>query len=304
MSLSGEDRAYLEALRSIGECWQRRVEYLFGAIEHCYERQSMKGFDEMVAYSFNAAGIPANYGTGGGLPVGKHPVVICASALKPTSDNTGGFMELTLEAIDGPAKGAKAIDRLNLNNTSQTAVRIANEQLAAYLAVMGLQGFNDTSEMHGKPFVVEMAAQKSNPQYTEVVALFDMNGRKPGEVSGGGSGGGNQGAGASQQGGGSNAGGNGGGWNNNNAGGQQGGGDNAGGGGQGGGNGNGWGNGGNNAGGGDQQGQGGGNGGGWNQGGGAPANQAGGDQGGGSGGWQQGGGAAGGGSPGWGKPNG
>lgn len=184
MALTAEDKARLEAYRSIGEMWRRRVELLFGFIEHCYERQTVKGIEDMVDYAFNATEHNPQYGSAGGLPAGKHPVQIVGTALKNTNDNRGGYLELTLEAIDGPAKGAKGIDRMNLNNTNADAVRIAQQQLAAICAVMGIAGFQNTEELHNKPFVVEVAPQKDKPQYTEVVAVFDMNGNKPGESGG------------------------------------------------------------------------------------------------------------------------
>lgn len=136
-----------------------------------------------------------------GLPLGKHPVVIVGTDLKPTKDNQGGYLEITMEAIDGPAKGLQTIDRLNLHNKSETAVRIANSQLSAYCHVTGVFAFNATEELQGKPFVVEMVARRDNPNQTEVGKLFDMNGNEPGKAgsgaapTGGGNAFGNQGGG-------------------------------------------------------------------------------------------------------------
>jgi hypothetical protein len=81
----------------------------------------------MPAFQFNSQGVEPQYGGAGGLPLGKHPVVIVGTDLKPTKDNTGGYLELTIEAIDGPAKGMQTVDRLNLHNKSDVAVRIANQ---------------------------------------------------------------------------------------------------------------------------------------------------------------------------------
>lgn len=139
----------------------------------------------MPAFQFNSQGIDPQYGGGGGLPFGKHPVVISASALKPTKDGQGGYMELTLTAIDGPAKGMIDFDRLNLHNKSAQAVEIANKQLAAYCAVTGVFAFQATEELHNKPFVVEIGPRKDSPQQGEVKALFDMNGNEPGKAGAG-----------------------------------------------------------------------------------------------------------------------
>ena len=236
----------------------------------------------MAAFAFNTQGITPKFGGGGGLPVGKHPVVIYNSKLEATNSGTGGKMVLQLEVIDGPAKGAKGDENLTLQHSNPTVVRISSEQLTAICHVVGLPGgFQDTSELHGKPFVVEVAPQKDKPEYTEVIAVFDMNGNEPGQ-QGGNNGGGNGSFGGGNNGGGNAfGGGNGGGNAFGGGGGQQGGGQ-----GQQGGSGGGWGNGGNAGGQNDGQGQngggaanqGGGNGGGWSQ-------QNGGGNGGGGGGW-------------------
>jgi hypothetical protein len=139
----------------------------------------------MPAFQFNSQGIDAQYGGGGGLPLGRHPVVIAESALKPTKDQTGGFLELRIEAIDGPAKGLSTFDRLNLHNKNPQAVEIANKQLAAYCHVTGVFAFNATEELHGKPFIVEMVARRDNPNQTEIGKIFDINGNEPGKAGSG-----------------------------------------------------------------------------------------------------------------------
>lgn len=136
----------------------------------------------MVAFAFNTNGITPQFGGGGGLPVGKHPVVIIATKLAATNNNAGGKLVLTLEVIDGPAKGSKGDETLVLQHQNPTVVRIASEQLAAICHVCGIpNGFGDTDELKGKPFVVEVAPQKEKPQYTEVIGVFDMNGNEPGQ---------------------------------------------------------------------------------------------------------------------------
>jgi hypothetical protein len=139
----------------------------------------------MPAFQFNSQGVDPQYGGAGGLPIGKHPVVIVGTDLKPTKDNQGGYLEITMEAIDGPAKGLQQIDRLNLHNKNETAVRIANQQLSAYCHVTGVYAFNQTEELHGKPFVIEVVPRKDNANQTEVGKLFDMNGNEPGKAGSG-----------------------------------------------------------------------------------------------------------------------
>lgn len=142
----------------------------------------------MVAFSFNTAGIQPKFGGGGGLPIGKHPVIIYNTKLEATQSGTGGKMVLQCEVIDGPMKGAKGDKNLTLQHSNPTVVRISSEQLTAICYVIGMPNGiqNDTSELHNKPFVIEVAPQKDKPEYTEIVAVFDMNGNEPGAQTGGG----------------------------------------------------------------------------------------------------------------------
>lgn len=179
------DENIFKAVEAIAKRHYAIADTLMDGLNKCRSRQSTRGIDEMVAYAFNSQGIDPNYGGPGGLPVGKHPVTITKTEAKPTRDNQGGYIQFTLTAFDGPNKGMSTFDNLNLHNKSQQAVEIANKQLAAYCAVTGVFHFQDTDELMNKPFVIEIAQQRDNPQYTEVVALFDMNGNEPGKAGSG-----------------------------------------------------------------------------------------------------------------------
>lgn len=137
----------------------------------------------MVAFSFDATQFAPSFAAPNGLSAGKHPVVMSKSDWQPTKDAKGTMLVLTLEAFDGPDKGKTQIVRLNLNNESASAVRIASEQLSAICHVIGMPGgFRQaTDEMHNKPFVVEIGAQATNDKFTEVKAVYDMNGNLPGQ---------------------------------------------------------------------------------------------------------------------------
>lgn len=126
----------------------------------------------------------------GGLPVGKHPVVIKGAELKPTQAGDGGLVEFELEIIDGPSRGSKGAYRLNLYNKSEKAARIAHSQLSALCHVtgqfqLGADG-RQLSVLFGIPFVVEVQPQKSDANYTEIVKVYDMGGNEPGKSGGAG----------------------------------------------------------------------------------------------------------------------
>lgn len=120
------------------------------------------------------------------LPIGKHPVVITASEVKGTTAGDSGLLALTLDIIDGPAKGQQGIYRLNIYNQSEKAREIAQRQLSALCHVIGVFQVQDSQALHGRPFVIEVALQRDADSaakgYTEIVKVYDINGNEPGKA--------------------------------------------------------------------------------------------------------------------------
>ena len=130
---------------------------------------------------FNAQQYDPTQGVGS-LPIGKHPVIIETSEVKANKANDGGYLQLNLRIIDGPQSGTQGAYRLNLYHTNQQTVEIAHRQLSAICHVIGVFQINDSSQLHGIPFLIEVGPQKNDPQYTEVKKVFDMNGNEPGKA--------------------------------------------------------------------------------------------------------------------------
>lgn len=143
--------------------------------------------------SFNPMNYDPSQG-GGSWPLGKHPVIIESAEVKPTQDNSSGYLQLNLKIIDGQHAGFTGAYRLNLYNQSAKAAEVAHRQLSAVCHVtqtfqLGQDG-QQVGALFGKPFVVECGYQKgeepgpTNPDakgYTEVKRVFDMNGNEPGK---------------------------------------------------------------------------------------------------------------------------
>lgn len=130
---------------------------------------------------FNAQQYDPTQGVGS-LPIGKHPVIVETSEVKANKANDGGYLQLNLRIIGGPQAGTTGAYRLNLYHTNQQTVEIAHRQLSAVCHVIGVFQINDSSQLHGIPFLIEVGPQKNDPQYTEVKKVFDMNGNEPGKA--------------------------------------------------------------------------------------------------------------------------
>ena len=71
------------------------------------------------------------------LPPGQYPAQIVDSETRVTKDGNGQYLWLEIDMLDGPYKGRKLFDRLNLINANPTTVEIAQRTLSAICHATG-----------------------------------------------------------------------------------------------------------------------------------------------------------------------
>lgn len=99
---------------------------------------------------------------------GTFPAMIVESDMTPTKAGDGEYLKLTIEVLDGPHKGRKVFDNLNLDNPSAKAVEIAYQTLEAICQAVGLtKPLSDSAELHDKPMSITFAPDGA---YTRVKA--------------------------------------------------------------------------------------------------------------------------------------
>lgn len=113
-------------------------------------------------------------------------VIISASEMKENKDKTGGYLELTLQVIDGEHKGETGAYRLNLFHSNAKTVEIAYRQLSAVCHAVGVFQVADSSQLHNILFKAVVGLQKGdNPEgYTEVKGVLCSDGSTPGKPKG------------------------------------------------------------------------------------------------------------------------
>lgn len=93
------------------------------------------------------------------LPEGQYVVIATSSEMKPTKTGNGKYLQFTLEVLDGPYKNRKLFARLNLVNSNQMAVDIAQRELGAICKAVGIIKPNDSAELHNKPMLVSVGVE-------------------------------------------------------------------------------------------------------------------------------------------------
>lgn len=100
------------------------------------------------------------------LPAGWYKAVITGSEEKPTKAQTGSYLQLALEVIEGPMQGRKLTDRLNLNNPNSTASEIAYRTLSAICHSIGVMTPRSSQDLHDKPLMVKVKVKPADAQYS------------------------------------------------------------------------------------------------------------------------------------------
>lgn len=93
------------------------------------------------------------------LPPGKYPVVIEKSEIKATKKGDGHYLELCVSVTDGAVKGRKLWPRMNIDNPSEIAQRIALQQLASLCKAVGIAVIRDENELLGKSCIANVKAK-------------------------------------------------------------------------------------------------------------------------------------------------
>lgn len=115
---------------------------------------------------FNAAEVEPQSARGLIEP-GWYPAMIAKTSTKINKAGTGSYLELELEVVDGPSKGRRVWDRLNLDNPNQTAVEIAKSALSAICHSVGVLTPRTPEELKDKPLEIMMAIQPAKGEYGE-----------------------------------------------------------------------------------------------------------------------------------------
>lgn len=128
-----------------------------------------------LGYAFDASAIDPNSAFDP-LPAGSYNAIIIDSDMLPTKAG-GQYLKLTFQVIDGPYQNRMFWDQLNLFNSNQTAVDIAQRTLSAICHAVGVYQLpgGDTSVLFNRPLTARLVV-KQDPQYGD---KNEVKGYKP-----------------------------------------------------------------------------------------------------------------------------
>jgi hypothetical protein len=96
------------------------------------------------------------------IPAAKYLAVITNSEFKPTKNNSGNYLELTFQVIEGQYKNRLLWARLNLDHPNETTAKISRGQLSAICKAVGVLTPKDSAELHNLPLLINVKVKKRN----------------------------------------------------------------------------------------------------------------------------------------------
>lgn len=95
------------------------------------------------------------------IPAGIYLAQVVDSDIKKTKTQTGEYISLTLEIIDGDMRGRRVFTNINHVNANQEAERIGQKTLKQLCVAAGLTASpRDTAELHNRPLRIKVVIKK------------------------------------------------------------------------------------------------------------------------------------------------
>ena len=109
------------------------------------------------------------------IPAGKYLAMITQSEMKPNKSGTGRFLEIAFTIIEGEFKNRQIWARLNLENPSSIAMKIAQAELSALCRAVGVMTPNDSVDLHNLPLVIRVKCKKrkDNDEITNEISGYE-----------------------------------------------------------------------------------------------------------------------------------
>lgn len=113
------------------------------------------------------------------LPAGDYVVEIVAEKEQTLKDGQSRALVFDYQIVDGPFRGQRIHDNINLWHVNANAVSIAQSILTAIARAVGKTSFMDTLELQRIPFVVQLATRVYNGKEYNSFVEYRSAGQTP-----------------------------------------------------------------------------------------------------------------------------
>jgi len=116
------------------------------------------------------------------LPAGRYAAIITESEMKPTKAGNGQYLQLTFQVIEGEFRGRFVWARLNLENDSAMAVKIARGELSSICRAISVMQPRDSVELHNIPLEISVGLKRRDDsgEFTNIIKGYAKRGNHGG----------------------------------------------------------------------------------------------------------------------------
>lgn len=114
----------------------------------------------MAQFSFDATKVAPDAGNVAPVPAGVYVAQVIESNVASLKSGNGTGLTLVWQILDGPSKGRRVWQALNVQHTNPEAERIAQAQLSAVCHAVGKPRIVDSAELHNRPCRIKVSIKK------------------------------------------------------------------------------------------------------------------------------------------------
>lgn len=120
-----------------------------------------------LGMTFDPTEVEPDTGRSDPIPEGRYVLQVTDSDVVENAKQTGTVLKLTMEVFDGPLKGRKLFETLNIQHEKVQVQEIGQKQLSALAAAAGISTvITDSQDLHYQPFEADVVIEAggANPK--------------------------------------------------------------------------------------------------------------------------------------------
>jgi hypothetical protein len=126
----------------------------------------------MASYRFNAT-VHLAAANAALVPIGVYEARIVDSMRRLARSGDGHFLQFALQIDRGDHAGRVLFVRLHVGSSQLTVRQLAEQELAALCAAVGLGSFSTTQQLHGRRLLIDVGVKQRGPgDFTNTVRSY------------------------------------------------------------------------------------------------------------------------------------
>ena len=106
------------------------------------------------------------------IPKGKYLAVCIDSEVKTNKSNTGDYLKLVFEIIEGPYKGRRVFEQLNIRHTNPKAVEVALSTLSTLCHAIEVLEVGDSNMLHNIPVILDLGIESGRDGFGDKNRIY------------------------------------------------------------------------------------------------------------------------------------